>query len=126
MKRLWIGVALLVVMLAGSVAMMLLSHRFYRNFSDTLESAADAALSENWSAAEALTRQATQQWQRHRRFLASFTDHEPVEDVQLLLSRLVLFQNAQLAVDFADTCKSLAHLSEAIDESHSLNWWSVL
>lgn len=126
MKRLWIGVALLVLMLASGIAMLLLSHHFYRSFSDTLNSAADAALSENWADAEALAQQATRQWQRYHRFLASFTDHEPVEQVDLLLSRLALFRNARLAVDFADVCKSLSHLSEAIDESHSLNWWSVL
>lgn len=126
MKRLWIGVALLVLMLVGGIAMLLLSHNFYTRFSDTLEAAADAALSGNWSDAEKQAREATRQWQRYRRFLASFTDHEPVENVQQLLTRLELFQNAHLTVDFADACKSLAHLSEAIDESHNLKWWSVL
>lgn len=126
MKRLWIGVALLVLMLVGSIGMLLLSHCFYSRFSDTLESAADAALSENWSDAEKLAQEATRQWQRYHRFLASFTDHEPVENVELLLTRLLLFQKAGLTVDFADACMSLAHLSEAINESHSLKWWSVL
>ena len=126
MKRLWIGVVLLVLMLIGGITMLLLSHRFYSRFSDTLESAADAALSENWSDAEKLAQEATRQWQRYHRFLASFTDHEPVENVELLLTRLTLFQNARLTVDFVDTCRSLSHLSEAIDESHNLKWWSVL
>lgn len=126
MRRFWIGVALLFLMLAGSIVMLLLSHRFYDNFSDTLDAAADAALSENWSDAEALTRQTTRHWRHYRRFLASFTDHEPIEQVELLLSRLMLFQKARLAVEFADACESLSLLSKAIDESHSLKWWSVL
>lgn len=126
MKRLWIGVVLLGVMLAAGIGMLFFSRHFYRSFSDTLEQAADAAMAENWSAAGECARQATQQWQRWQRFFASSTDHEPVEEVSLLLSRLVLFEKARLAVDFADTCHSLSHLCEAIDESHSLKWWSVL
>ena len=126
MKRLWIGVALLVLMLIGGIVMLLLSHSFYSRFAATLESAADAALSDNWSDAERSAQDAARQWRRYHRFLASFTDHEPIENVELLLARLVLFQNAQLKVDFADACKSLAHLCEAIDESHNLKWWSVL
>lgn len=126
MKRLWIGVILLGVMLAGSIIMLLFSHSFYKEFSETLESAADAALSGHWADAEKCSRQAQAQWDRYHRFFASFTDHEPVEEIKLLLSRLELYQNAHLAVDFADICRTLAHLCEAIDESHSLNWWAVL
>ena len=126
MKRLWIGVVLLGIMLAGGIGMLLFSHSFYDEFSETLESAADAALSGQWSEAEKLSRQATMQWRRHHRFIASFTDHEPIEDVESLLRKLELYQNTQLPVDFADTCRTLGQLCKAIDESHSLNWWSVL
>lgn len=126
MKRLWIGVILLGVMLAGSIGMLLFSHSFYGEFSETLESAADAALSGHWADAEKYSRQAQTQWDRCHRFFASFTDHEPVEEIKLLLSRLELYQNARLAVDFADICRTVSHLCEAIDESHSLNWWAVL
>ena len=126
MKRFWIGVVLLVLLLGSGITMLLLSHGFYTRFSDTLEAAAAAALSDNWTEAEDLAEKATQQWTRYHRFLSSFTDHEPIENVELLLTRLTLFQNARRNVDFADACKSLAHLSEAIDESHNLKWWSVL
>ena len=108
MRRLWIGVILLCVLLAGGVGMLLYSHHFYRSFSDTLEQAADAALAEDWTAAQAHAHDAEQHWLRHRRFLASFTDHEPVEEIALLLSRLALFEKARLSVDFADTCRSLS------------------
>lgn len=126
MKRLWIGIVLLAVMLAGGVGMLLFSGRFYRDFSAALDAAADAALEENWSEAAALTEQATAHWNRHRRFLSAFTDHEPMEEVEQLLSRLELFEQTRLSVDFADACRSLVHLCEAIDESHSLKWWSLL
>lgn len=126
MKRLWIGIILLSVMLAGGIGMLLFSHRFYDGFSGTLERAADAALSEDWTTAKAQLEKATEHWQHHHRFWASFTNHEPVEQIKLLLARLELYQNARLAVDFADACESLSHFCEAIDEFHSLNWWALL
>ena len=126
MKRLWIGVILLGIMLIGSIGMLLFSHSFYQEFSETLESAASAAIEGNWTAAEQSARQVQSQWNQHHRFFASFTDHEPVEEIELLLSRLKLYQDARLAVDFADACRTLSHLCEAIDESHGLNWWAVL
>lgn len=126
MKRFWIGVILLGIMLAGGVAMLLLSHDFYEEFSRKLETAAQAALAQKWSEAENLSQQATRQWHRCHRFWASFTDHEPIEDVQLLFRKLQLYQTARLSVDFADTCHALIQLCNAIDETHSLNWWSVL
>ena len=126
MKRFWIGIALLVILLAGGVAMLEFSQDFYDGLSHKLELAADAALAGHWSEAEKLSQQAKMQWSRHHRFFASFTDHEPIEDVQLLFMKLELYQQAQLTVDFADACCALEQLCEAIDETHNLNWWSVL
>lgn len=126
MRRLWIGIVLLAVMLAGGIGMLLFSRDFYEDFSAALQQASDAAQAGDWAQAGALTEKATAQWKHHQHFLASFTDHEPVEEVSMLLSRLELFRNARLTVDFADTCQSLCHLCEAIDESHSLKWWSLL
>ena len=126
MRRLWVGIILLGVMLAGGIGMLLFSHGFYLDFSEALDKAAAAALSEHWEDAGELTEKATAQWDRHHHFFASFTDHEPVEEIELLLSRLELYKNARLAVDFADACESLSHLCKAIDEFHSLNWWAVL
>ena len=126
MRRLWIGVALLGIMLAGSIGMLRFSHHFHEEFSNTLHQAEAAALEGNWTAAEAYREKADLQWQKHHRFLASFTDHEPIEEVETLLTRLQLFCDARDALDFADVCSSLRHLSEAIDESHSIKWWSLL
>ena len=126
MRRLWIGIILLAALLAGGIGMLLFSRNFCEEFSGTLETAAQAALAGEWAKAEVLTEKITGKWERNHKFLASFTDHEPMEEVEQLLSRLRLFQKAQLGVDFADTCQMLRQLCEAIDESHNLRWWSLL
>ena len=126
MSRLWIGVGLLVILLALGLTMLFVSRDFHEEFSTGLEEAGQFAMAGNWTAAEKQLAKSREKWQNYRRFWASFTDHEPVEQVQNLFSQLELFQARRLDVEFASACYALAELSEAIDESHSLRWWSVL
>ena len=126
MNRLWIGVGLLAVLLAMGVGMLLVSLNFNEGFSESLEQAGQFAMSGNWTAAEKQLAVGKEKWQIYRRFWASSTDHEPVEEVQNLFSQLELFQARRLEVEFASACRALVNLAEAIDESHSLRWWSVL
>ena len=126
MNRLWIGVGLLAVLLAMGVGMLLVSLNFNEEFSESLEQAGQFAMSGNWTAAEKQLAVGKEKWQTYRRFWASSTDHEPVEQVQNLFSQLELFQARRLEVEFASACRALVNLAEAIDESHSLRWWSIL
>lgn len=126
MNRLWIGVGILVVLLIAGVVMLLVSWDFNAEFSDGLEQAGELALSGNWVAAEKKAAQSREKWERYRLFWASSTDHEPVEQMQNLFSQLEIYQRRQMEVDFAAVCRHLVNLAEAIDESHSLSWWSIL
>lgn len=126
MKRMWIGIFLLLIIGATGIVMLFFSAYFYRHFSETLTDAKTFALAENWEDASQKAQEADALWQRYRRFLSASTDHEPVEEIELLLSRLRLYEKQRMTVDFADICQSLCHLCEAIDESHNLKWWSIL
>jgi len=126
MNRLWIGVGLLLVILAVGFGFLWGSQRFYGELGDNLEQAGQLALEGNWTAATEKTRQSRQAWSRHHHFWSAFTDHEPIEDVQNLLSQLELYAQQRLSVDFAGVCFRLSHLAEAINESHHLKWWSIL
>ena len=100
--------------------------RFFEDFSDNLEQAGVAALAGNWADATQKAAKSRAQWEKYRHFWSAFTDHEPVEQMQELFSRLEIYRQKQLEVDFAAVCSSLVQMAEAIDESHSLKWWSVL
>ena len=126
MKRLWIGVVLLAVMLATGVGMLLVSRDFYGKFSDSLDQAGAYALEENWVAAEEQFRESQRLWERYRRFWAASADHEPVEEVQRLFSQLEVYEKCRQATEFAVICRSIVYRAEAIDEAQSLKWWSVL
>lgn len=126
MKRLWIGVVIMILLLGIGVGLLVGSQTFFKEFGDNLQEASRLALEQNWPAALEKAQESEESWNRYRRFWAAFTDHEPVEEVQNLFSQLKIYGKQRLEVDFATICQHLSHLAEAIDESHNLKWWSVL
>ena len=126
MNRLWIGVGVLVVLLAMGIGLLLVSLNFHEDFSHNLKAAGYAAMAGNWADAEKKLAHSREKWQTYQQFLAASTDHEPVEQVQQLFSQLELFQTRQMDVEFASACFALAELSEVITETHNLRWWSIL
>ncbi len=126
MKRLWIGVGILLAILAMGLVLLAISHDFYKDLSQDLESAGELAMAGNWASAEAKGDAARQLWNQYRRLWASFSDHEPVEEMETLFAQLEIYQARKLEVDFAAACQRLIHLAEAIEESHNLRWWSIL
>ena len=126
MGRLWIGIGILVILLAMGIGLLWGSGVFFEELSQDLEQAGELALAGNWQAAGEKAEKSREKWEQYHRFWASFTDHEPVEQMQALFSQLELYRARQLEVDFAAVCRNLVQLAEAIDESHSLRWWSVL
>ena len=126
MNRLWIGIGVLVLLLAMGVSLLAVSLNFHEDFSHDLKSAGHSAMAGNWADAEKQLAQGREKWQAYQQFWAASTDHEPVEQVQQLFSQLELFQNRRMDVEFASACFALVELSEVINEAHSLRWWSIL
>lgn len=122
MKRLWIGVGLLsVLLLAGILPQLLLvprQERIARGFSQAAELSRQGKQVQAVEEAQA----ARSLWLRGRDITAAITDHEPVEQMQLLLLRL---EQAEDPEAFADLCAQLAATADAIADSHRLNWWSL-
>lgn len=126
MLRLWIGIGILAILLAMGIGLLWGSGVFFEELSQDLQQAGDFALAGNWQAAGEKVEKSREKWEAYRPFWASFTDHEPVEQMQNLFAQLELYRTRQLEVEFAAVCRNLVHVAEAIDESHSLRWWSVL
>ena len=126
MNRLWIGVGILVLLLAMGIGILWGSTVFFGKFSENLEQAGELALVGNWTAATEKAAKSRAQWEYWQHFWSAFTDHEPMEQMQTLFSQLEVYQQKQLEVDFATVCRSLVQLADAIDESHNLKWWGLL
>ena len=126
MLRLWIGIGILAILLAMGIGLLWGSGVFFEELSQDLQQAEDFALAGNWQAAGEKVEKSREKWEAYRPFWASFTDHEPVEQMQNLFAQLELYRTRQLEVEFAAVCRNLVHVAEAIDEAHGLRWWSVL
>ena len=126
MKRLWLGIGVLAAFLAASLLLSWYLPELHRELSDNLSAAAQAAEKSDWEEATRLAGGAKHRWEQNRHFVASFTDHEPLENLDSLFEELEVYRTAKLTVDYAATCVQLSQLCLAIAESHCLTWWNLL
>lgn len=126
MKRLWLGAAVLLLLLVGGIFSTIFLRHFHQALADTLDQAASSAQAGQWQQALSLYRDARQDWQRHYRFSAAFTDHEPLEEMDQLFALLSVCEAEELTQKFVLTCTRLSHLSKAVGDSHVPHWWNIL
>ena len=126
MKRLWIGIAALVVVLGACLWTTFAMNSIHDPISAKLERASEAALAGDWQAAKALARDAQSRWERSRRVTASAADHTPMDEVDGLFAQLPVYARGEEPVDFAAACAQLSKLVTAVGDAHSFNWWNLL
>ena len=126
MNRLWIGIAMLVLFLGLGLGSMFLLNRFREPVTEALETAAAEVLAGNPAGGMEKARQARAFWERYRRGLAAVTSHEPMEEMEALFARLAVYGQAEAWTEYAACCVRLARLAEAIAETQSWNWRSLL
>ncbi|MBQ8768198.1 MAG: DUF4363 family protein [Oscillospiraceae bacterium] len=126
MKRLWIGVGFLIVMLAVAIFLTVLFDSIHTPLSEDLRQASRLAMAEDWEKATALTQQARADWKKYREFIAAVADHEPLEKMEYLLDQLDVYADLRRTVDFSAVCVELAAMADAMLESQSLTWWNFL
>ncbi len=126
MKRLWLGVALLLAVLGICIGVTVSMDRIHGEIGQKLDLAAEAAGQEDWQQAAALAREARSKWQRHWCLTAMVADHEPMEDAESLFARLEIYGQQQEALEFTAACAELACRTRAISNAHRLTWWNLL
>lgn len=126
MKRMWIGTALLVLMLVSGILVTEYMEHSHQPGSRDLNRAASLALDGEWGQAEALTARALKNWQKTRKITASFVDHEPMEEIDGLFAEIEVYAAARDEISFSAACAYLAELTDALGESHSLTFWNLM
>lgn len=126
MKRLWIGISVLALLLVCGSVVTVFMERSHRPISKNLVQAADAALAGNWSHATALVNRAQAKWQRCKPLTATFADHSILEETDSLLAEIKLYANARETLSFTAACIRLSQLTEAISKSHRPSWQNFL
>lgn len=126
MKRMWIGIVLLAVILATALWLWLGLGTVFGHMSSQLDTAAAAVTAQDWVTAEENAQNAAKLWNTYRQTAASFTDHAPLEQIDALFDELALYRDQGLSTEYAVVCVHLSRLAEAVEESLSLKWWSLL
>ena len=126
MKRMWIGVVLLVAFCAAGIVTAVSMNNIHTPISQALLRASDAALQENWEQASLHFYAAREKWETSRRFTATVADHVPMDEIDSLFAELAVYLQAQESPHFSATCFHLAALTRAMGDAHAINWWNLL
>lgn len=126
MKRGWIGLGLLVVLLAAGLLVTWHMRSSHREIAQDLEQAARYAMAGSWEEAEDNAQDAFDDWQDRWHFSAAFADHEPMEAIDAQFAQLDTYLTARDSVSFAAVCRELARQVEDMGDAHGLNWRNLL
>lgn len=126
MKRLWIGVGLLLMMLVLGLCLTEFMENTHRAQSQALHRAAVLAADGDLAGAEALTGAARSRWERGWNTVAAFADHAPMDEIDARFSELKILARAHDASAYGASCAYLASLLEAMAKSHALSWWNLM
>lgn len=124
MKRSWIGLGILLALLALCLITGRALDTFQAPLSQNLLRAASCAQEERWPQAQALAAAAQEDWNRSRGKIACVADHTPMEEIDELFARLSHYTGEK--EEYAATCAALRQKLRAIAQAHSLTWWSFL
>ncbi len=126
MKRLWLGIGVLLVLLGLGLGAIGAINGICGPISGDLKAAARAAQGENWEEALTLSQRARDRWERWAHVSASLTNHEPMEQIEALFQALEIYGRQRDSLGFSDCSARLASLTEAIAEAQGVYWWSIL
>ena len=108
MKRLWVGIILLLILLAGTLAVTGAMNRIYAPMVEALE-AGDLEKAE-------------ERYGRWRDLTAAFADHGPMEEMDALFARAEICEDEQ---ERKALCAELAQRAKAMSNAHSPTWWNL-
>ena len=125
MKRSWIGLGLLLILLGVSLLSAALMERLHKPIALELEQAARYALEGDWTHADAQSRLALNQWDTWAHFRGCLADHGPMEEIESGIASLKVYRQVRDEVSFAAGCMELARQVEAMGQAHGLVWWNL-
>lgn len=126
MNRLWLGIGILLVLLALGLFCLAATEDFHTGVTRDLASAAEAAGAGEWHRAQVLFFQAKDTWERARSRNAAITDHAPMEEIDRFFAQGTVYAQQQARTEFCACCNALSVLVEAVAEAQGLSWWSLL
>ena len=123
MRRIWIGVGVLLALLAVGLLTMQITDRQLKEISETLKEASET---DNWDQAVALSQTAREHWEEKWQLLAALVDHTDMDTADGLFSQLEIYGQRSAKTAHAATCAKLAEVIHGIQENHRFSWWNLL
>lgn len=123
MKRIWIGIGILVGLLAVGILVMQVTDRQLGQVSDTLKQASEAR---DWEEAVSLAKTAQKDWKKNWHLMAALADHTDMDTVDGQFAQLEVYQQRSAEIYHAATCARLSEAIRDLEESHRLTWWNLL
>lgn len=126
MKRCWMGLVLLIVLLVLGLGITWAMAEIHDPIARDLKQAAQQALQGNWAEAEHLSQKAVTAWEKWAHFRACFADHDPTEEIDAALAAMAVYRGTEEDAAFGAACLDLARKIEAIGDAHGLVWWNIM
>lgn len=126
MKRLWLGIILLVLFCALGLFVAAAMDSAHAEIAQELESAAELALEENDTLARQQAESAKRKWEKCWGWTAAVADHAPMDEIDGLFAQLKSFESPEERAHYAATCAQLAKLVNAMAEAHRLSLQNLL
>lgn len=126
MRRTWVGIVLLALLLILGIFSVLGIHGPLDAIADGLETASTLALSGSVADGAAYVREALQLWTSARNAIAAFTDHDPLERIDAGFALLELYAAMGDNRNFSVLCLELSMQVRALGDAHSVRWWNIL
>ena len=123
MKRIWIGIGLLLALLALGLGVMVLADHRLGRVAGELEKAAQA---ESWDRAVELSERARVLWEENWNLSAALGDHSDIDQIDAVFAQLEVYIKRKDPVAHAATCAFLSEVITDLEENHRLTWWNVL
>lgn len=108
MKYLYLGAAILAVLLAVCILSTAVIGSHTRRIAETLEDALSAFDGGNLSEAAALADRAKNTWERSAKLLSAMLSHEELDEIDTAFSALDSYRRTQAADEFRSRCAELA------------------
>ena len=120
------GIALLILLLAFSLGIWLGAEAIHRPTQALLEQALAAATAGDLQQAILLADQAKGRWERFHRLSATISDHDPMDETDMLFSEIRVYISQGDKTRFIACCAQLTQWVGSMADAHSGAWWNLL
>ena len=121
MKRMWIGAAVLLVLLVGSFLVGKGLEKRIHPHTTALRQAAAFAQAGQWEQAESLTEQARTDWEQLSWVSAMLARHDDLDRIGTGFAQFAAYAGTD-AVEYSALCIDLAEAIDALGQTHACEW----